>query len=382
MDPNKCFFCSKFKEDGNDVEGIKPRGFKRIVDSAENRNDYISLKIISLKDEIYREPNKFRFHNSCKQAYCNNHKVKKIPKRPFSVEIDEKTFNIAIHCLFCGKNRGKNGLSFHQVTSMSKMRQKISKAAQERGDESMLKRLEPYVNLAAVEAKYHKKCYTFYTNDGNIAACKKMIQNNEKKSEKNPVKIAFSQLCSEVEKDILINKNSKTVIFFSNRLDQILDQMNVPEDVDQGTYRMRKKLETHFGQRLSFASWAGKPSIVYATDAEYDILASSVQQCYRRNDESKPNPDKDISILHKATEILRTKISEHFKDRKFNSEIPEALYKFLSWILDEKTFNGMTSDFSDENVIAICLNILSAWRNSMVLRLVTIDRKIEPHIYF
>lgn len=158
----------------------------------------------------------------------------------------------------------------------------------------------------------------------------------------------------------------------------ILEDFDIEYEICTGN--LRKKIEKHFGSILSFVSCPGKPTLVLSKINEYDIIYSSITQddsCSSDDDDellaSRCTQNENL-VLHKAAGILRQSILNHqtgktkfygtpemINPKNCRSEIPDILYKFMAWIINEAYFNESVHANFDINVIAICSSILTSF---------------------
>ncbi|KAG5877648.1 hypothetical protein JTB14_038324 [Gonioctena quinquepunctata] len=277
MEEINCIFCSgpvTLLEDLLRKTG--PKGFGNIFSIAEVKKDFIAAGVLSIKDRILKDPQKYKFHGACRKSFIHKRGLDMQITDPNCPQETSKKFNIKTDCFICGKNKvSLEEKEFTRVTanSASKVKKKLKKAASDRGDDHILKRIETHSNLYTAKAKYHSYCFTNYLNPRCVAICKK--KQDMKIIDDDSVKQALWQLYSEVEKDILVGQKSTTMNFLRERFEEILYEKDI-STCEMSIDRLQMKLELFFGQKMSFASHPGKPTIVYPTEAKFDIIASSV----------------------------------------------------------------------------------------------------------
>lgn len=116
MSEESCLFCNKAFINFTDVTK-KPtlQGFSTIFSTAEIRRDATSLKILSLRDKIRRNPIHFKYHGSCRKSFCSKYNLEGFLKTDESIAQSTgpsttttnvrvgELFDIKKDCLICGK---------------------------------------------------------------------------------------------------------------------------------------------------------------------------------------------------------------------------------------------------------------------------------------
>ncbi|CAG9762726.1 unnamed protein product [Ceutorhynchus assimilis] len=278
---NVCILCCKtLTAESPCVKKPTRQGYATIFSAAEKRKDAISLQILSRREEINANPERFKYHISCRKSFCSKNNIDKVVNVnnpnitkvfPSSSGRSGKKFDIKSDCLICGKSgtyRKKNLISISTGTGSS-TREKILKSAVQRGDDVMQGRMKFYTDLFAADAKYHSACYAQYISNRKQAA----------DETQNSMQDAFNTLFKKIAEEILQQK--KCV-----------------------------KLST----------------------------------LYHQKDKTK------VYVTPKAINPINCR-----------DEIPDSLYKFLTWIMNERFFNDLSEDKFDVNVIAICSSILNGF---------------------
>lgn len=272
--------------------------------------------------------------------------------------------------------------------SGSGTRQILLKAASERNDAFLQGRLAFHADLFAADAKYHASCYSAYVSDRNIAAYKRKIDPNAKNllNPRAETDAAYEVLFSEIQHDVILGEQSTTLSKLSERYAEILIELDVNHTHSQSSSNLRKKLQTFFGQQLTFTSCAGKYTIVNSQKNEYNVACSAVDTDLTSDENDLTDDeviiqDNETLILHKAAGILRQKILHHSKnvpkmnyktpqsinEQTCREEVPDELYQFITWILSGELLSESTTKPFDINVVAICSSILSGMDQYSIL---------------
>lgn len=114
----------------------------------------------------------------------------------------------------------------------------------------MLSRIQAFkdseVDLVVLDVQYHKKCMNAYL----VRRVTKQKTSSSGQSKKD----AFAMLSNELQEILIKQKNVMVLSFVRDRYRQFLMEKGLSGADVYTSFQMRKKLETHFGDRLSCCS--------------------------------------------------------------------------------------------------------------------------------
>ena len=149
--------------------------------------------------------------------------------------------------------------------------QSIKSAALEKGDEDILRKVSDQ-DLRAREARYHESCRKDYTRRATRHTTHEDSAASQSQTAHNA---AFQFVISYIEENLLTCGNGERLSMIRERyLTYFLD--NHPEFyyINYKMYKLKDKLQKHFGRKLSF--WQpysrNKAELVYAADIEGEAV--------------------------------------------------------------------------------------------------------------
>jgi len=199
IDCNLCIFCSRKldttkKSCKTVVNNPTHDGLVAIFNACDTRRDAVYESLWPLRDEVLNFELKIRFHKTCRASYTSvtNQKFSQSNLTPITssspdsviIETGAKrdetsSFDVRRDCFVCAKTSNKRE-KLSQISTGTGLStwQKVSEAAKRRKDDTFLLRMQPYSDLFAADAKYHRSCYSHYISERNIAAAEGKIQNS------------------------------------------------------------------------------------------------------------------------------------------------------------------------------------------------------------
>jgi hypothetical protein len=397
----RCIFCevslTKTRADDPVVANPTKEGLKSILNAAEHRKDEVFDRLSPIWDDILNKNVKIRFHKKCRANYTTKRNVLYARKgttvsdnqndRPLGLSrlrrLDTTKFNVRSDCFICGKSYKWN----EKLTPIStgkgeSTRKRVLDAALERNDDEIKMRMLAYPDLFAMDAKYHRSCYSHYISENNIKAAKGRAALG--KPEDEP---AFNRLCKEIESTVL--STTPTITTLSSLHEQLSNISKEHGNSNRHSVRnLKVKLMNYFGDRLSFISQPGKPDLVCSGNVtvgdalrklhvtHLQVHENEVGECELQS--MGEGSDDDYVILHRAAGIIRNLISGltfqsqgYDPSGKINTSeskafVPDGLYDFIAWCTSKKDFDGAVSydsvnDLGKINmkVLAICHNLIS-----------------------
>jgi hypothetical protein len=223
-----CIFCDRtLPEKGIDiVRNPTVDGLKVIFEAADIRKDVVYYSISPLMGDILSGAVSVAYHKSCHSSYTSTTNLKyvqcgvlsnytsnvsnSIGSNPHLSRRETTTFNVRCDCFICGKEwkRGEKLIQISKGTGQS-TREKVLHAASERKDEVVFLQMINHEDLFAVEAKYHRSCYSAYISQRNISAAKHKVSPSNFESTYDKV---FKEVLTEIEMTILSPKKTVTTL--------------------------------------------------------------------------------------------------------------------------------------------------------------------------
>ena len=233
-------------------------------------------------------------------------------------------------------------------------------------------RMLAYPDLFAMDAKYHRSCYSHYISERNIRVAKsKAAGIGTKVANKDD---AFERLCEELAGTVLSPANAVTSL--ATLYNQLQELTECECGYSQRTLKV--KLRDRFAERLSFIAQPGKSDIVCSSHITVGEALRKTVELQARVDEmadSQSEPtvnisDGDKAFLHKAAGIIRRCISglafqantyepiDAFDKRKLKDFVQDSLYDFIAWCSSKKDFDGGISYDSESDMTKIDLKVV------------------------
>jgi hypothetical protein len=406
-----CVICqislAKILADNPVVQNPRIEGLKVILKAAELRKDDVYGRLFPVKDDILNGSTVIKFHQKCRANYTNKRNIQIAQSKTVRPCDDGATdggatggptvglsrlrrndtsqFDIRSDCFICGKSHSwKEKLSNVSTGTGATTRQKVLNAAIQRNDDAIQMRMLANTDLFAMDAKYHRTCYSHYISLNNIkAACATA------KLDSSDNESAFTSLCREIEDTVLSKTTSITTLaVLHERFVAIVSaDVNCKTHTFCTTWRLKEKLQKHFGDRISFISQPGKSDLVCSGDITVAEALKHVVRLQLHVNESGEcelessddvNSEEDSVVLHKAAGIIRKCISGiTFQSERYDPSgkldtkkckdfVPNRLFDFIGWCTSKKDFDSATTYESetdmrniDMRVLAICHNVIS-----------------------
>ncbi|KAG0714897.1 hypothetical protein GWK47_013196 [Chionoecetes opilio] len=156
-----------------------------------------------------------------------------------------------------------------------------------------------------MDAKYHRSCYSHYISLTNIKAASARA-----KVDKSDNACAFKSLCKEIEETVLSKTISITTLSVLNeRLVAISAEVNSKTNESCTTWRLKEKLQKHFGDRISFIVQPGKSDLVCSVAealkhvVRLQVHGNEIGECELESSDDV-NSEEDAVVLHKAPSII------------------------------------------------------------------------------
>ena len=154
--------------------------------------------------------------------------------------------------------------------------QSIKSAAQEKGDEEMLCKVHDQ-DLRAREAHYHNVCRRNYTRSKKRHTSHEDSESSQLQTAHNA---AFQYIISYVEEYIVIGGNIERLSMIRERyMTYLLEHYPGFYNENYKMYKLKEKLQKHFGAKLSFwqPQTKNKAELVYAADMEGEAVEAAFE---------------------------------------------------------------------------------------------------------
>ena len=405
-----CVFCetslSKTQADNPVVQNPTVEGLKSILKAAELRKDGVYDRLFPVKNDILKGDTVIKFHQKCRANYTNKRNIQMAERNTGTCadgvtddgatgsgptvglsrlrRYDTSQFDIRSGCFICGKSHSwKEKLSNVSTGTGATTRQRVLDAAIQRNDYEIQMRMLSNTDLFAMDAKYHRSCYSHYISLNNIKAASARA-----KVDKSDNACAFKSLCKEIEETVLSKTISITTVSVLNeRLVAISAEVNSKTNESCTTWRLKEKLQKHFGDRISFIVQPGKSDLVCSGDitvaealkhvVRLQLHVNEIGECELESSDDV-NSEEDTVVLHKAAGIIRKCIGDitfqsdrydssgNMETKKCKDFVPNRLYDFIALCTSKKDFDSATSYESETDmgniemrVLAICHNMIS-----------------------
>ena len=273
---SKCLICQNDKDEHMSTGSIA--GVKRIVESAQVRQDNSSHYILPIQDNLVSMKTKIVYHRSCYKSYTSHISTKRAsyneptPGCSQNVDTHSTTRSHLLKtdwkkCMFCQKVKYKNDKKLRRVMETSVCNMLVD-AAMQREDEHMLHRLEHgKIDLIAVEAVYHHACRSAYTAARNIASAKK-APDIHSSADMNPHAVIFNKLIDTIQTDLFQNNRAFTITYLVEKAKSF-----TPDGVEgYRTDKLIAQLKAHYGDRISILTrrGQGRSNVVVSADVTLD----------------------------------------------------------------------------------------------------------------
>ena len=273
------------------------------------------------------------------------------------------TFNYLRQCIICER---KFTIRNKASKAMTDTRGKtLKKKATELGDRKMLSRIQAFkdseVDLVALDIQYHKKCMNAYL-------VRRVIKQKTSSSGQSK-KDAFVMLSDELQQILIKEKNVLALSSVRDRYRQLLMEKGLSCADVYTSFQMRKKLETHFGDKLSF--WSSDHQC-YVSSSDVTV-ASVLKKVIQMTGQTVERTDEDIlqqaaHILHKAAKNCKQSDTDTSTTMNISEEaafdmIPKVLIMFVTTMVtggkykENEGIKNMSQEIKSK-VLNICQQIL------------------------
>ena len=391
----RCIVCQVFTSERLCISTNKGR--LTILSAVEKRKDEVYRRLIDEYKIVANIPvESIKYHRSCYKSFTSKHNLsasvfsEQSPQPSTSTHKTSECSPVIMTrstrvsdtadwsaCIFCKHKTYKKEKKMHKVSSDERI-QSIIHTATLTSDNEMLYQIS--CADFSEKAVYHSACITKY-----------LLQNIKLEDEeilKSEHENAFYSFVSSIREDLLVHKK----VFYLTYLLELFSS-HLPPDVKDKytTYRLKKKLQKHFGDSIVIQSQQGQgmSNIVYSSSIS---LSEAIETVNRLKADMKSVEIHDLSnarepgydeeqILHAAAGILRRRISEVVlssdeypspKDASMSyslENIPSSLKSFLFSLLNDGAYEAATKDYSVpieklRKCIALAECIVSVSRNS------------------
>ena len=252
---------------------------------------------------------------------------------------------------------------------------KVLLAAEQRQDHALLTRLLGVANsdLVALEARYHKKCSTYY-NPRNISATQKLV------TKENVFKKCIEHLTEEF-KQPLESKQVFLLISITTRFRKLLAQNGQVSPEAYTTQKLKQQLKKEWPE-VSFIQQPPASDLVCSSHIsvgeallkarELQITLDAMPLEADLQSESGATSTSEESIIHEAIGILQGRIlatqspsDEYYSAAEMTNEhqekfIDPLFLKAIAWLTNPK-LHATAGDFAECDQVHVkrCLNIAS-----------------------
>lgn len=341
----------------------------------KNEHDAFYLEVKNIISNPKVPEVEIYWHSTCYKSFTkqvnakSNCANKSVPKDDFgrkknisdgpSTRSSAVSFDWESMCVFsniaCNVSRKRDPMS--KVTSQSVLKN-ISTSAERRGDWVLIRRLSN-VDLVAVGAQYHRKCYQAYISERNIKANSTEKQNSSQQSTLDPYQEAFDRLVAKINEPLLHEGAVFELPKLLHKYKQYLHSVGV-NSPGYPSHRLKDRLLNHYGDRVIFKiQTSSSHGAILMANAAVDSVISNVvsqpQNC-EENECEAVSENVKIRALFEAAAILRADIkgtpdielwssSDISKDNA-TKVVPKSLYQFLVWLLSgaENPFDSYSLD--------------------------------------
>ena len=353
---NLCIICQVSTNEKLSTTTLKER--QTLLSSVNTRKDYVYRRLLeefSSLNDIDTE--RLFYHKSCYKTYTS-----KINLEKFSVneklgnsscstdtELSVQTRSMSTlfdwsTCIFCQHRSYKGDRQLRQIETDDRYKKIVETADQKRNFD--IKLLISTENFKS-KAFYHRACIANF------------LLNTPKKEETNeePTLLvhdqAFERLLLSIDNDLIVHKKAFLMSYLLEMFCSFLPQ---DSPIKYTSAKLQRRLEKHYGDSIVIQTQQGqgRSNIVYSSTISVSeaILAASHLKSELRLSEfeaemAEPKLNEE-QILHAAASILRSKIqsvditNEIYPNpsdvslAQSTQNIPVALIKLLSWLIDDK----------------------------------------------
>ena len=181
---------------------------------------------------------------------------------------------------------------------------------------------------------------------------------------------AFDLLTIEIDEDIFTEGKALSLKYLLDRYTSLLG-----ENVDTSSYRtekLQKRLKSHYGDRVVIQPQRGRStsSILFSSSITVDQAVTAAtalkemvsditpEYCIGDNSDSEDNSSRDTNTLYQSAKLLRslakgvkgkTDDSQTINNAHAENLIPDQLYMFLHWLLEENSGDDPLSSSQKES---------------------------------
>jgi hypothetical protein len=282
-------------------------------------------------------------HKSCQAKYVKDPQPQPIlepegdplPKTRLRSASDCK-FHYNLNCVLCGAYCDSQSGAYRTVLSKSKLHDTITAVCDKRNDPwsfEVVGRLKTSGDLRAADARYHVKCYLYFTNGRQKPGSTTSGSASHATSEMYAV---FETVCEWME-------CSDRELFTLNQLHDKMAEMAENPDSVYGVHYVKKLLMKRYGEHIWFASVCGKKDVICFKDMASHIIN---EEWYTQRDEDISK--ESIRIVQAAAKLIKSQIQALVSNtesyplnsdigdiRTMNTWLPSLLSTFLQHVISD-----------------------------------------------
>ena len=365
LDWQECFICQTKSPEKLYI--FTDKGKLCFVQATEVRKDEVYRRIVeelSSVNHIISENIEVKYHRSCCKSYTSKQNLTRYSHETVSKQ--ENTDSACMNspaassvittrsdwqsCIFCTNKTYKKDGKLHKVESEERMKNILEAARHNLDPEIEFKVLHEHFYDNAL---YHSASMTNYL----LKTPKEKVN-----LETSDHKTAFLRFVSEINSDLMVERKAFLMSTLLERFRTFLPK----ERADKYTmYKLQNRLLNHYSDSIVIQpqQGQGKSNIMFSSSISIGdaIKAASKLKSYLKiaQIDLEISDTKDTlseeQILHSAANILRWDIHSLDMNNDFyptSSEcslpisiqsMPPALTKFISWLIDEKSFLAVSN---------------------------------------
>lgn len=376
-DWDKCVICQSQKEES--LRNATDKSLETFVSAVTERKDDIFLRLQS--HTLETDSLKPIWHRSCYQTYTSKTNIargSKVSSEELESKNDTNSKAVILRscatpsdislCIFCQKATRNKDKTLHKI-QVESVAITLLKAIEELNDDEMRLRLSGR-NPVAAGVKYHLKCYRDYTYQSSKSSNEtlRMLE----VSDKDTFSKAFEVLTEEIDDGLFHQGKAFSVKHLLTRYINLLG-----EDPETSNYRadkLQNRLKSYYGDRIVVQSQIGrsKSNILFSSSISVgqaitaaaelknslSVMATEPQEA---DIDTDCNTDQNVNTLYHSAKLLRTilqsiKGSENVEDSQevssdsAESLVPDHLYMFLRWLLEDDTDTNPISAVKEKSL--------------------------------
>ena len=287
------------------------------------------------------------------------------PVPSYSTRSAAPSIDLKTKCMFCGYKKHNNDKHLVQIQYEHAI-QKLKERCREKRDVQFEARIgENFSNLPALDAKYHRSCYTMYMKD----------HQHNKDVQESVHDVCFNILVDYMD-PLLFEGRALDTQTLLNRYKSHLKEKNYEMYDSYTPQKLRTRILNHYGSRICITEEINRPPCTYNSGTligDVINIAAKHKQMLKGKDMIIENPDiNEEKILQRAAVILLNEINEvetipihplnpdDVCAEKVATVVPQKLKTFLDLVC-----NGCCRGFTnkDRKVCSISQDIISVNSN-------------------